>query len=102
MNCGIEESVNKVRRPLKSNNSRKLPTSETERRYRETKGEEESEHHQRRNKIRNRRRESQDSSEREQVEDDNSVQDLDIEAMKIEMESTKESLARAHEGCYKR
>ncbi|CAL9227886.1 unnamed protein product [Arabidopsis halleri] len=43
MNCGIEESVNKIRRPLKSNNSRKLPTTETERRYRETKGEEESE-----------------------------------------------------------
>lgn len=40
---------------------------------------------------------SQDSSEDEDEEDDNSVQDFDIESVKIEMESTKESLAHAHE-----
>ncbi|XP_010437130.1 PREDICTED: WEB family protein At5g16730, chloroplastic-like [Camelina sativa] len=39
---------------------------------------------------------SQDSSEDED-EDDSSVQDFDIESIKIEMESTKESLAKAHE-----
>ncbi|CAL9228479.1 unnamed protein product [Arabidopsis halleri] len=40
---------------------------------------------------------SQDSSEEDEEEDDSSVQDFDIESMKIEMESTKESLAQAHE-----
>lgn len=39
---------------------------------------------------------SQDSSEEEE-EDDSSVQDFDIESMKIEMESTKESLSQAQE-----
>ncbi|KAL9820474.1 hypothetical protein AtNW77_Chr4g0320081 [Arabidopsis thaliana] len=38
---------------------------------------------------------SQDSSEED--EDDSSVQDFDIESLKTEMESTKESLAQAHE-----